>query len=282
VPRSFARRHAFLLTVLGVLAAGSLAGLPYYTLPVTGRLRSPLHDWLKPSGWIGQSAGVIAFLLFVFLWLYPLRKKFRWLAFTGSMGRWLDVHIVVGILVPVLGAVHASWKFEGLIGLGYLAMLTVSMSGFVGRYLYRRIPHSRSGLELTLAEVEERRGAIVRRIAETTGLDPVVVDEELRHAIPSAGLLSGDLARWRAGRALARRWRKETVHNPRVDRAALRDAVRLARRQLALAQQVRMLGLTQRLFRYWHIAHRPVAITALLAVTVHVAVVVSLGVTWFW
>jgi hypothetical protein len=30
------------------------------------------------------------------------------------------------------------------------------------------------------------------------------------------------------------------------------------------------------------VAHRPLAITALVAVIIHVAVVVSLGATWFW
>ncbi len=294
-PRSFLRRNAVVLTLLGLLVAGSLAGLPYYVLPFGSRLRSPLHEWLKPSGYVGQAAGVVAFLLFVFLWLYPLRKKFRWLAFTGSMGRWLDVHIVVGILVPVLGAIHASWKFDGLIGLGYFSMVTVSLSGFVGRYLYSRIPHGRSGLELTIAEIEERRDAIVRRIADATGLEAEVVDAELRAAIasrtrpggrlprvPLLGLVSSDLARWRATRALRRRWRERRPGKPPVERAALKEAMRLARRQLALTQQVRMLDATHRLFRYWHVAHRPVAVTALLAVMVHVAVVVSLGVTWFW
>jgi hypothetical protein len=31
----------------------------------------------------------------------------------------------------------------------------------------------------------------------------------------------------------------------------------------------------------WHAAHRPVAITAFIAVTIHVVVVVAVGATWF-
>ena len=42
-----------------------------------------------------------------------------------------------------------------------------------------------------------------------------------------------------------------------------------------------MIHATQRLFRYWHVAHMPIAITGLLAVTVHVVAVIALGVTWF-
>ena len=69
--------------IAAVLAALNLAGAPYYLLVRAERVRSPMHPWLKPSGYIGQSAGLLAVAVFGFLWLYPLRKKFRWLAWTG-------------------------------------------------------------------------------------------------------------------------------------------------------------------------------------------------------
>jgi hypothetical protein len=40
---------------------------------------------------------------------------------------------------------------------------------------------------------------------------------------------------------------------------------------------VRMLEGTRKVFGYWHVAHRPFAITALLAVLVHVVVAVVVG-----
>ena len=58
--------------------------------------------------------------------------------------------------------------------------------------------------------------------------------------------------------------------------------VHLASREISLAQQARMLDATQRVFGYWHVAHRPFAVTALVAVVIHVAVVVAVGATWFW
>ena len=51
---------------------------------------------------------------------------------------------------------------------------------------------------------------------------------------------------------------------------------------MALAQQVALLAATHRIFRWWHVAHRPIAVTALIAVAIHVAVVVAVGATWFW
>jgi hypothetical protein len=286
--RSFIRRNAVLLDIVVLLAIVTTLGLGYYTASAAERLRSPLHAWFKPSGYVGQTAGIIAFLLFVFLWLYPLRKKFRFLAFTGEIGRWLDVHIVAGLVVPWVAAIHASFRFDGLIGLGYFAMLTVSCSGLIGKYLYLRIPRSRYGVELDRAEANARRTELVGEIARITGVDPAVVARSLEDATGAGrrldllGLVFNDIARWKATRALRRTWSSSGSRRNSLDRKTLSRAVRLARREIALTQQLRMLDVTHRLFRYWHIAHRPVAITALLAVTIHVAVVVVLGVTWFW
>jgi hypothetical protein len=87
-------------------------------------------------------------------------------------------------------------------------------------------------------------------------------------------LVADDVARWRATRRLAR------ACGRRVDRRTLRRIARLARREMALMQQARLLGATQRLLRLWHVAHRPFAIAALAAVLVHVAVAVAMGATW--
>jgi hypothetical protein len=294
VPRKagWARRNAPALCLFAGVAALALYGLPYYLQPLALKVRNPSHAWLKPTGLIGQSVGILAFALFVFLWLYPLRKKFRWLAFTGPIARWLDVHIVAGLLVPSLATVHAGFRFEGLIGLGYFSMLIVSLSGLIGKYLYVRIPHSRSGLELTLDEIAERRKALAREIGASISLPPDEVERALAAATIDVGashcrwillgLLSNDIARFRAIRALRRRWRGMVPRGTGIRKATINEVIRLARRQIALTQQVRMLDATHRVFHYWHVAHRPVAITALLAVVIHVGVAVTLGVTWFW
>jgi hypothetical protein len=90
-----------------------------------------------------------------------------------------------------------------------------------------------------------------------------------------------EVARWRAVRRLKRICR-DAPGRSGLDRRSLRRIVRLARREMALTQQARMLAATQRVFRLWHVAHRPFAMAALVAVTVHVAVVVTMGMTWFW
>ena len=286
------RRNLPLATILGVLALINVAGMTYYLSAIGERMRSPLHAWLKPSGYVGQSAGLIAFGLFVFLYLYPLRKRFRFLAFTGRLNRWLDVHIVAGLAVPLFGAVHAAWRFQGLIGWGYFSMLMVSLSGIVGKYLYIHIPRSKNGLALTLDQIDAAREELLERIASMTGLATAEVAAALAtrdtgSARPGLGaalsaLFSSDLARWRIMRRLRRRLREQSSTKRTLDKKTLNEVVRLARREIAMTQQLRMLEATQRLFGYWHVFHRPFSITAFVAVTIHVVLVISLGVTWLW
>jgi len=280
--------------MMALIIAVNLAGISYFMLPAAGRVRSPLHPWFRPSGYVGQSLGLLTLALFVFIWLYPLRKRVRWLNFTGSMQRWLDLHIVAGLSVPLLGATHAAWHFKGVIGIGYWAMLVVCLSGIVGKYIYTRIPRSRSGVEMTLEQLGRRRLELVEEISSDTGLDRETVRgllaaEPLADGGAAMGLgktltrmIADDLMRWRSTRAFRRELRRHNSGATPFPREAVRDILRMARREMALTQQARMLEASHKLFRFWHVAHLPFAITALVTVVLHVAVVVYLGTTWFW
>ena len=202
------------------------------------------------------------------------------------------MHSLAALGLPLLVAMHAAWRFGGIIGLGFWSMMIVWASGIVGRYLYARIPRSQAGVELTIEEIGAQRQALLQEIAQWSGLEMAAIEAALdADPTPTEGLglwqtvrrmIADDRRRRRAARALRREIRQRRPQNRKDDRAALREALRLANREMALVQQSRMLGATQNVLRFWHVAHRPLAITALVAVVVHVAVVVSLGATWFW
>ncbi len=281
---------AWVYLAITALLAGSIAGSSYYLAPLSDRVRSPLHPWLRPSGYIGQSAGILAFVIFIFLWLYPLRKKYRWLGWTGMMSKWLDSHVAVALVVPFITAIHATWRFGGVIGLGFWSMIVVCASGIVGRYLYVHIPRRADGLELTAEEIAVERRELMGELAAASGLAGPQVEALLRSdpsPMEGAGLLKtlqlmvrDDLTRRKAARAL----RRIVAHRSgaKLDRKALANVLQLANREMALTQQARMLEAIHEVFRFWHVAHRPFAIAALAAVTLHVVVVVFMGMTWFW
>lgn len=286
-------KWAVMMIVCGSLLAVTLLGMPYFIQDLGGRLRHDLHPYFKPSGIVGQSAGIGAVVLFLFIWLYPLRKKFRFLAFTGNLVRWLDLHVLAGLIVPWLAAIHAGFRFTGMIGLAYISMFLVCLSGVVGRYLYRNIPRTASGIAMNRQEINESRMALILRISKSTGIEPGRIEESLippGATVKNAGglwnsfqvLLTSDFMRWKAVRRLKRRWLAAGRGRKPLDRRTVAHAVRLAKKEIALTQRLRMLEATERLFRFWHVAHRPFAVTALVGVLLHVGVVVALGVTWLY
>jgi ADP-ribose pyrophosphatase YjhB (NUDIX family) len=292
VPAADRIRRAIFTIVVTILIAVNAAGLGYYTASSVTRLRHPLRAYFKPSGTVGQPLAILALLLFLFLWLYPLRKRLGARVGAGSVARWLDFHIAAGILAPFVAATHAGWRFSGLIGLGYGAMVVVALSGAIGRYLYTRIPRSLDGAELGRNEAGAERRALLGKLSETTGLAPHEIEQALAIGSPSrsargpvqviGAMFADDLARRRTVRALVSRLAAAGARAEKLDPATLREVARLARREMALDQQVRMLDAAQRVFRLWHAAHQPFAATALLAVLTHVIVAIAVGQTWFW
>src|SRR5580700_10017382 len=156
---------AWLLALAVVLIIGGY-GFNYYTLSAVDRPYSPKFDQLKPSGTIGIKLGMLGVFLFFLIYLYPLRKKWGWLARQGNSRHWLDFHIVLGTAAPVIIAFHASFKFGNIAGMAFYSMLMVTLSGFVGRYLYSHIPRGLSAAELTMKEIREKEEALSKELAE--------------------------------------------------------------------------------------------------------------------
>src|SRR3954468_18705466 len=86
------RLHRILLglatcAVVGLLVFLAINGFPYYTLRLEDRPFYPHHAQLRSSGTIGLRLAYFGMGMFIFLSLYPLRKRWRWLASIGSTRR---------------------------------------------------------------------------------------------------------------------------------------------------------------------------------------------------
>ena len=120
---------------LSLLTCLILTGL--YALVVTWTRTIP-----AAGGLFGHVLGIIGFILMLLTEvLYSFRKRSkraRW----GSMEMWLKFHIFTGLVGPYLVLLHSSWKFHGLAGAVTLLTVLIVLSGFVGRYIYTRIPRA--------------------------------------------------------------------------------------------------------------------------------------------
>lgn len=95
------------------------------------------HTRLKPSGTLGQGLGFVgAVLMILCVVLYILRKKIEKLECLGPLSLWLEMHIFLGILGPILIVFHSALKFNGIIGIGFWLMMIAVISGIFGRVLF--------------------------------------------------------------------------------------------------------------------------------------------------
>src|SRR5664280_926503 len=106
------RLHLAALTAVVSVVALAVYGWNYYLLAAAERPFSPKHELLKPSGSIAIKLGIAGVMLFMMIFLYPLRKRIKWLGRIGSARHWLDFHVIAGLTAPVLIAFHASFKFR--------------------------------------------------------------------------------------------------------------------------------------------------------------------------
>ncbi len=96
----------------------------------------------------GHGIGIFGFILMLMTeTLYSLRKRSRSVRW-GKMASWLQFHIFTGLVGPYMVLLHTSWKFNGIAGATTLLTIIIVLSGFVGRYIFTRIPRTLDGLEI--------------------------------------------------------------------------------------------------------------------------------------
>jgi len=104
---------------------------------------------IPPAGELfGHGMGILGFVLMLMTeTLYSLRKRSRSVKW-GKMSMWLQLHIFTGLVGPYMVLLHSSWKFNGIAGATTLLTIIIVLSGFIGRYIFTRIPRTLDGLEI--------------------------------------------------------------------------------------------------------------------------------------
>jgi TRAP-type C4-dicarboxylate transport system permease small subunit len=284
---------AWFLALAIVLLIASY-GLNYYTLSAADRPFSPKHSTLRPSGPIGIKLGMFGVFLFFLIYLYPLRKKWGWLARQGNSRHWLDFHVVLGTLAPIIIAFHATFKFGNIAGMAFWSMLAVTLSGFVGRYLYAQIPRNLNASELTMKEMTEieesmRRELAAQNLAFGKRMEklydlPTPQDVEnmpMLLALPYMILI--DLRRpfrlslLRLQSTGFASWISSLFGFLRTRDTKLEQVIGVAQKQAELSKRILFLSRTEQVFNLWHVVHRPFSYAFALLALIHIALALYMG-----
>jgi hypothetical protein len=269
-------------------------GFSYYTLSSIERPLSTKHDLLKPSGTIGIKLGMFGVLLFFLIYLYPLRKKWGWLARQGNSRHWLDFHVVLGTTAPIIIAFHAAFKFGNIAGMAFWSMLCVTLSGFVGRYLYAQVPRNLNAAELSLKEMQDREESLRQELAvqkmafgsRMEALYDLPTPDDVEHMPMLIALLYMiliDLRRpfqislLRLQAAGFGAWLLSLFGLRRTKDLKLERGIAVVRRQAGLSKRILFLQRTQQVFNLWHVVHRPFSYAFAVLAIVHLSLVLYMG-----
>lgn len=273
--------------VVCTIAALVIYGTSYYKASLTERIYHPDHDSLKPSGTIGHGIGIFGSLLMITgIASYMARKRFRFMSRIGQLKYWLEFHIFLCTIGPVLILFHTAFKFGGIVAVSFWCMVAVFLSGIVGRFIYLQIPRSIEGRELSLTEIREMKRSITGEISKRENISEEyfrAVTEAISEQVPdrNKNLVAGMLSGYRRDRNILRSVRI-LLKSSQVPRREYKNILRLVKQDISLSRRIGRLDAMQRLFRYWHVIHLPFAIMMLIIMAVHIFITVLFGYRWIF
>lgn len=247
---------------------------------------------VDPSHGLGYWLGIIGGSLMLFLLFYPAGKKSRLLQRIGLTRHWFRIHIVLGLIGPLLVLYHSNFSVAATNSeVALYSMLAVAISGIFGRYIYARVHR---GLHGTRADLDEIRNEIADAMENSRGL---------------AGMLPGFVAELNevAGRLLGNKYTKSLsfyqscgwslkyhyyrmkfriMINRELRARALESEVvngnlpelrqtanHYMKKRVYLLRKVARLSFFERLFSVWHVLHLPLFIILIVSALVHVLAV---------
>lgn len=244
--------------------------------------------WTAEDGW-GYAFGIVGGVLMLLLLIYPLRK--RWRAMSGwlSVKFWFRLHMIFGVLGPVLIMMHSSYKLGSMNGrVAFFTMLIVAISGLFGRYFYQKLHYGLYGKKATFKslradskELNNKFGPLFKLAPKTKGL--LREYEERALDMPEGPISSAihwvsmRLAAARVYRVVIRSLNKKLLAAGQLkgwSRAKVRRRQQSMRRQFIahrkLLRQIQEYQFYERLFALWHLLHLPLFILMVVTAFVHV------------
>lgn len=134
------------LTILSLITAGVIAAWIAWD-----------ERYFHTDSDLVYNMGLYGGLLMLVTLLYALRKRVKAFGKMGNVTTWYYVHLVAGVLGPVLIILHSSFTLKAMNStVALVSMLCVIASGIFGRYIYTRIGYHLHRQLIAIRNTEER------------------------------------------------------------------------------------------------------------------------------
>lgn len=240
----------------------------------------------------GYNLGLAGGIMMLLLFLYPLRKHFRFMHGFGPAKYWFAGHMTLGILGPLFILVHSNFQVGSInAGIALASMSLVAGSGIIGRFIYTRIHHGLYGRRANLNELRELVGLSSKEVQSKLAFAPNVenalttfesalatpVRDPLRSAWMFVTLwLRGRVVYFHCARELNQLYkthaRKKGWDHDKYQRR-LKAAQHLVLTYMQGVQRVAQFHTYERLFSLWHVLHVPFVYMMVFSAIAHVVAV---------
>ena len=250
------------------------------------------NELISPKNGVGYWLGITGGTLMLLLLLYPLRKRMKLLRKLGSTKSWFQIHVVLGLVGPLLVLYHSNFQlgsFNSRVAL--YCMLAVAGSGIVGRHFYARIHRGLDGHRATMRELQQELALSVEKNHGLAKLLPNLASKldrlsgELRGHQITQSIGIGRSLRWTFTHHLLRLSLVMTARRELRAAAAASEAIAADRDRLqrsvskyirdytSLVGRVSQFSFYERLFALWHVFHLPIFFIMVFAALFHVLAV---------
>lgn len=279
--------YSLVVITISVFVFLSVYGADYYSTSLTERHFHNENELLKPSGLIGHGLGILgSFMMVVGVSVYMLRKRVRRFSRIGILKHWLEFHIFLCTLGPILVLFHTSFKFGGIVAVSFWSMVAVVISGVIGRFIYLQIPRTIEGREMSLSDLNGIETDLFLRLKEQFQIQPEILAQAnltlMQNSVGETGnYLIRIGKRFVFEHHLVNGFRKD-LKQQHIHGKNLRSAVRIFKSKIILNRRIAWLSSMQNFLRYWHVAHLPFALIMLVIMVIHIVVAVLFGYKWIF
>jgi hypothetical protein len=239
--------------------------------------------WFTPErGW-GYAFGIIGGSLMLLLLLYPVRKKIKLMRNWFNIRHWFRLHMVFGIIGPILILFHSNFHLGSLnSSIALFCMLLVAGSGLVGRYVYQQIHRGLYGELIQFDELKEDYTKSREHFLGSELVHPATAAklEKVESLLTNRQitLMQSWLANYTVS-GLRRKIKKQIKKNIKTKKFTKQQANELKLAYVNWNQGINNLlrmskfAFNSNLFSLWHVLHLPFFFMMIIAAIIHIVVV---------
>jgi len=225
---------------------------------------------------VGYMLGIIGAVMMLLLLLYPLRKHNRKMRGLGSVKSWFKLHMVLGVLGPVLIIFHSGFNLGSLnSSIALACMAIVALSGLVGRYFYIKIHYGLYGRKATQVELQQHTEVLLASLIEHNEISPQLLEQFKyveSYITPRKGGLLKSIwlllsVNFRTRVLYLRSLFATNSLHPVTEKPLIKKHIHA---HLSSVRKTATFHFYERLFSIWHIVHMPLFLMLILTGTAHV------------